>query len=229
MGAGQWRGVDEAMATGGPVKGVFGAAARLILPVLFLIGAYVLAYIARTEPIQVFDNQALLGQAGLEPSRWLTLAHPVILIAFFVVMLTNRMYGPPYALLQIVLGWIILGAVVLFAWPDVSRFVPQAGTMPNWRAALPFLGALAGAHLASIISFDAMRGRPWWRAPLFGGLAAAIVLPALSWGLGHEPGVPWISALTLDLALKVAAAFTLLAPYALLRPIAKPRDGFGGY
>lgn len=202
---------------------------RLILPVLLLIGAYVLAYAARTEPIRVFDGQALLGQSGLAPSRWLTLSHLAIFLAFFVVMITNRMFGPAYALLQIVVSWIILGAVAVFGWPEVSRLLPQAGTLPAWDASWPFLAALGGAHLFSIILFDTMRGRPWWCAPLFGGLAAAFAMPALYWGLGHAPGAPWISALTLDLALKVAAAFTLLAPYALLRPIARPRDGFGGY
>ena len=212
-----------------PSKGVFGGFLRLILPVLVLISAYALTYLAGATPIRLFDNQALLGQAGLEPSRWLTAAHLAIFVPFFVVMLTNRMYGPAYALLQIVLSWSILAGIVLFAWPQVQLVLPQAGTMPDLCAAVPFLGALAGGHLFSIILFDMMRGRPWWRAPLFGGLAAAFVLPMLYWSLSHSPGTPWISALTLDVALKVAAAFTLLAPYALLRPLAKPRDGFGGY
>jgi hypothetical protein len=217
------------MAARAPSQGVFGALLRLILPVLVLIGAYTLTYLAGATPITLFDNQALLGQAGLEPSRWLTGAHLAIFIPIFVVMLTNRMYGPAYALLQIVLSWIILAGIILFAWPQAQLLLPQLGTVPDWRAGGPFLGALAGGHLFSIILFDMMRGRPWWRAPLFGGLAAAFVLPVLYWSLGHGPGAPWISALTLDVALKVAAAFTLLAPYALLRPLAKPRDGFGGY
>jgi queuosine precursor transporter len=210
-------------------KGVFSTAARLVLPVLFLTGAYALAYFAESVPIHLFDNQPLLGQEGLAPSRWLRAAHLIILIAFFAVMITNRVYGPAFALLQVVLSWIILGAVVLFGWANVDLFLPQLGTQPDLIAAWPFLVALFAAHVLSIILFDAMRGYPWWRAPLLGGLSGAVVLPVLFWGLGHEPGTPWISALTLDLALKVVVAFTLLGPYALLRPLAKPRNGFGGY
>jgi hypothetical protein len=122
------------MAARKPVKGVFGAMMRLVMPVLCLIGAYGFAYMTRTLPIHLFDNQAVLGQAGLEPSRWLTFSHLAVLIAFFTVMIVNRMYGPAYALVQIVLSWIIVAGVVLFAWPDISRLLPQLGTVPDWRA-----------------------------------------------------------------------------------------------
>jgi hypothetical protein len=217
------------MAARKPAKGVLGATLRLMLPVLVLIGAYALAYGARSYAIILFDNQAFLGQAGLAPSGWLTLSHLVILLAFFVVMLTNRMYGPSYALLQIALSWTLMGLVILFGWSWVTQYLPQLGTAPDLSASWRYLGALAGAHLISIILFDSMRGRPWWRAPLFGGLAGAVALPLLFWGMSYQQGTPFISALVLDVALKVAVAFTLLIPYGLLRPIAKPRDGFGGY
>ena len=217
------------MAARKPATGVFGAILRLFFPVLFLIGAYGLAYVAGDYAITLFDDQALLGQEGLAPSRWLTLGHLAILLPVFVVMMTNRIYGPPYALAQIVASWLILAGVVSFGWADLAFYMSGLGPQPALDGALPFLGALGLAHVVSILVFDTMRGRPWWRAPLFGGLAGAVVLPLVSWGLSHAPGAPWISGLTLDLALKVATAFTLLLPYALLRPIAKPRDGFGGY
>jgi len=218
------------MALGESVKSILKVGLRLTLPVVLLLASYGLAFFGQRYAIILLDNQEWLGQSGLKPSLWLTAGHIAIMLSFFLVIVTNRLFGPAYALLQIVIAWLIAGALRVFAWPQLTTLLHQDGTvLPPQDVMLIFLGALALAHLVSIVMFDSMRGRPWWRAPLLAALAGAVILPAVYWPALHPQAVPWISRLTLDLALKVAAAFVLLAPYALLRPITRPRDGFGGY
>jgi uncharacterized PurR-regulated membrane protein YhhQ (DUF165 family) len=183
----------------------------------------------RAWPITQFDNQALLGQDGLYPSAWLSCGDLAIMIAFLPVMLTNRMFGPAYAFIQIVLAWFAAAGLYVFALPALDAALKLTVPLPPQHMFTIFLGALAGAHLLSIVVFDSMRGPTWWRAPLLSGIFAAIALSGLFWGLLRAPPGAWISPLTLDLALKVAMSFLLLFLYGLLRPLTKPRDGFGGY
>jgi uncharacterized PurR-regulated membrane protein YhhQ (DUF165 family) len=39
---------------------------------------------------------------------------------------------------------------------------------------------------------------------------------------------PWTNFMLMDLAIKLAAAFLMLIPYYLLRPLIRPMPGFGG-
>jgi hypothetical protein len=213
----------------GAVKTIFIVIWRAAVPAVTLSAAYLAAYGLSDEPIAVFDNQALLGQAGLHPSAWLGYGHLAIMLAFFAVMLTNRMFGPAYALLQTLLAWIIAGGVYLLGLPALNTALHHDAGLPGQPVFTLFLGALAAAHFVSILIFDSMRGPIWWRAPLLSGILAAICLSGIYWGVLRAPASAWVSRLSLDLALKVAVAVLLLAPYALLRPLTKPRDGFGGY
>lgn len=208
---------------------MLGAMLRILVPVMMMIGTYGLSYFAYAIPLSAFDDQALLGQAGLFPSHWLSAGHITIMIAFFIVMMMNRLFGPAYALLITVLSWSAVAAFVYFGWPSCAPALSLPAQAPQWPTAMPFVIALGTAHLAGIIVFDALRGRPWWRAPLIGSLTAAVVLPVLDWIVGRSQDSFLISSVTLDLVIKVATALILVVAYGFLRPLARPRSGFGGY
>jgi hypothetical protein len=101
--------------------------------------------------------------------------------------------------------------------------------LPPRRVLWAFLVALGIAHVVSIVTFDQARGKPWWRAPFYGGLSAAVALPILYWPIAKLGAEPFLGRMFIDLAVKVATVYVLLAPYALLRPLIRPRGGLGGY
>ena len=217
------------MAAKGPIGIALVFTGRVIIPLLTLSATYLAAYVLRGEPITILDNQAYFGQQGLYPSAWLSYGHLALMLGFFAVMLTNRMFGPSWALLQVVLAWLAGCGIYLFAMPWLNQTFHLNVTLPGRSVFAAFLSGLGAAHVLGILVFDSMRGPAWWRAPLLSGIISALILCGIYWGVLRAPAGAWISRLSLDVALKVAVAFLLLAPYALVRPLAKPRDGFGGY
>src|SRR6185312_15700520 len=73
------------------IGGGFRAVARLIVPVGVLLMAFIAVYLYLDTPV------AILGSAS-----WLTVGHLLVPCCFLSVHLTNRRYGPSYALAQVV-------------------------------------------------------------------------------------------------------------------------------
>jgi len=196
---------------------------RLVGPVVMLCVAYGAAFVLMATPITVLDP--FLEGA---PGTWLTGGHLAIMVAFFLSMLSNRARGPAFAFAALVAAWVLIGAGVIYlaAHPIAQIPSPDVAAL---RAGTPLLAALFSAHVVNILAFDAMRGIPWWRAPLFGGAIAAIALPAAYWLIAKSGDVMWLNRMTLDIALKATTVLLLLIPFAMLRSATRPRNGFGGY
>jgi uncharacterized PurR-regulated membrane protein YhhQ (DUF165 family) len=198
---------------------------RVAISVIALLAAYVAAFYFQ-QPVTLLDG--LFPATGLMPGYWLTLGHLLIMLAFFAVMLTNRALGPPYALAQVVIAWLtVTGFWFLVAAPVVQAF--PGSPLPPPRVLSAFLVALGIAHLVNIVIFDQARGKPWWRAPFFGGLSAALALPLFYWPIAKWGTEPFLGRMAVDMAVKAALVYVLLALYALLRPVIRPRAGLGGY
>jgi uncharacterized PurR-regulated membrane protein YhhQ (DUF165 family) len=196
---------------------------RLIVPVAALLAVYGASYWYQ-QSITIFDS--FFPSSAVTPGYWLTLGHILIMLGFFVVMLTNRAFGPPYALATVVIAWLILVGAWLYVADVVATF--PGSPFPPSRVLTAFVIALALAHLASIVLFDQTRGKPWWRAPFYGGLGA-LLLPLIYWPLAKWGTEPFLGRMAVDLAIKAALVYVLLGLYALSRPVIRPRAGLGGY
>ena len=207
---------------------VMRATGRLILPVAALAATLFLAYAYRTAPVTIFDGRFPPEQAYLQPGNWLTVGHALLPLAFFVVSLTNRRYGPNYAVAQIVAAWAVVAGLIAFAL-FYLKVEPAAGAFPDIRTVMAFTLAILIAQLVSAVVFDGTRGVRWWSAPLFSGLWAGIVFTALFYPVAFV-GVeePWINRMSVHLGIMTVAAFLLLIPYFLLRAAIKPLPGFAG-
>lgn len=202
---------------------------RLLVPLAAVLAVYFGAYVTQWSYVTIFDAAVPASEWWLTPGYWLTLGHFVIMLAFFVVILANRAFGPVYALAPVVLLWLLLGAALGALMPALAAAFPGS-PLPPQKIMIAFLAALGLAHVVGVVVFDRLRGKPWWRAPLASGIASALVMAAVYWPLAKAQGSePWLSRMFIDFTLKAMLAAAFLLPYALLRPVIKPQDGFGGY
>jgi queuosine precursor transporter len=154
-------------------------------------------------------------------------------IAFLVTDLTNRQFGPKYARLVVIAGFVV---GVTFSW-----FVSEP------RIAIASGSAFLFGQLLDIGVFNRLRRQAWWRAPLIASLFGSVLdtvmffsftfAPAFSFlgpnndfALGSAPllGVfameapRWISWALGDLVVKVLVALVMLLPYGALMSVLKP-------
>jgi len=141
---------------------------------------------------------------------WLTwggLSYPV---AFLVTDLLNRRFGPR--------------AARRVAWCGFALALAVSACVASPRIALASGLAYLCAQLIDIQVFDRLRDQRWWRAPLLAGTAGAMFDTAVFFGVAFAgSGLPWVTWLLGDLAIKMAVNVVMLAPFrALMWNLARP-------
>ncbi len=203
------------------------AVMRLVLPVTLTVTILSAAFLYKNEAVTSFDFFSP-NMWAWNPGYWLTFGHMLLPLAFFAANLTNRRFGPIYALAQVLASWVVLGLLVSII---LIRFGEGGGesAFPPAQVSVAFLVAFGLAQLVNINVFDKTRGRTWWGAPLISIIWASAVYviifhPVANWGLGEV----WMPKMVSDFVIKSAIAGVLLAPYFLLRKSIKPMPGYGG-
>jgi queuosine precursor transporter len=195
------------------------AVARVAVSALILIAWMVAVYLYRDTPMDVFG----IG------TGWLTVAHMLVPVGFYCVFMTNRRYGPAYALAQVVATLALVAGLVLFARDALNQVLPL-DTAPSVREAVAFGGAFFLASFVAIAAFDGARGPHWWSAPLIGFLAAAILFAAAFFA-GQFAGsdTAWLNEGLQYMGLITGEGVVLLVPFWAMRRMVPPMPGFGGY
>lgn len=195
-----------------------GAALRLVFPVLLLL--------AILSAVYMYGN-VKVPELAFRP--WLTLGHVLLIVPFFAVMLTNRRYGPAYALAQVVVAMGIIGSVTMANAADLSNLVPQVAHVPQ-RIAIAFALAFFVANFVGIVAFDAARGPRWWTAPFAGGMMCSIVFVGLFYTAAFlGTGRDWTDWMIVHASVLFAAGIAMLVPYWMMRRIVPPLPGYNGY
>lgn len=143
-------------------------------------------------------------------NHWLTWGAISYPVAFLVADLLNRRFGPHAARRVAYVGFVT--AVLISAGVATPRIALASG--------LAFLCS----QLLDIHVFDRLRHQHWWRAPLLGGVAGATLDTAIFFSVAFfGTGVPWVTLLLGDLAVKLVVNTTMLAPFrALMWNLARP-------
>ncbi len=202
-------------------------ARRLMLPVVGMMLTFALAFETLSQPITVFDGFFPADPWYLRPGHWLTTGHFMVPVIFFASMLTNRAYGAGYAIAQMVISWMLVGLLIAFLYPVMDAAL-RTDAIPTGRVLTAFVISLFVAQVVNIIVFDQVRGRPWWRAPLFAILFSGLAFCILYYPIAKLGVAPWTHQMTVDIAVKAFMSFLLLLPYGLLRGWVRPLPGFGG-
>lgn len=145
-------------------------------------------------------------------NRWLTwggLSYPV---AFLVTDVLNRRFGPR--------------AARRVAWAGFAAALAASVWVASPRIALASGMAYICAQLLDIRVFDRLRDQRWWRAPLVSGVLGAILDTAIFFSVAFAAtGLPWVSWMLGDVAVKLAVNISMLAPFrALMWNLARPAD-----
>ncbi len=192
----------------------------MVLPVLTLFAALAALYLYMDTTVSYFADAT---------GRWLTIGHVLLPVAFLMIHLTNRRYGPTYAFAQVVVTLAALGAVIAFGGPVVQLVLPPT-ILPTAREVASFAGAFFVASFLSIIAFDGARGPRWWTAPLVGSLVASLVYaPLFYFGAYLGSATPWMMHMVIHGGVLMGGAVVALFPYWLVRNLVQPLPGFGGY
>jgi hypothetical protein len=207
------------------------AVVSLALPVLATIATLVIAWEMRTTPLTLLDGiLSPADQPDLFPSRWLSVGHAIVPVAFLLNNLVNRRYGEHFAIAHMLVSWTLAALLALAMIYRVDPDLPPTGAVPSVRIAAAFLGAMMIGQLAGIYVFDRTRGVAWWNAPFYGALASSLVSMLLFYVIAFSGGDwIWVNHMSIDMGVKAAVSFGLLLPYLLLRPILRPLGGLGGY
>jgi uncharacterized PurR-regulated membrane protein YhhQ (DUF165 family) len=196
------------------------AVARMILPVLGLCAAFAGMYLYMDTQVSYFADS---GKA------WLTVSHLLLPLAFLVVHLTNRRYGPAYAFAQVVLAFAALAAATIFGRDLIRLLLPET-LLPSTREVAAFAGAFFVASFLAIIAFDGARGPRWWTAPLVGSVVGALVFsPIFYMAAFMGTQTPWFAHMGIHAGLLIVGAILSLLPFWLLRRVVQPLAGFGGF
>lgn len=133
---------------------------------------------------------------------WGAFSYPLV---FLVTDLTNRALGPQVARRVACAGFAVAVGVSLLLAP--------------WRIALASGLAFLLSQLMDIAVFNRWRRSRWWKAPLWGSMAASVLDTAVFFAIAFAGSeMNWLQLTAGDLAVKWAMAVLLLAPYRALVP-----------
>lgn len=197
---------------------VFKISTRTVVPAFIVAASY--------GSICLYFDRAFLFLAS---GTWLTLSHLLLPLAFLIVHLTNRRYGPGYAFAQIVFSLAICGAVAAARADLICRLLPLSAT-PSVREVSAFVVAFLAAGFFSTVAFDAARGPRWWLAPLTGSLVAGSIYALIFFPAAYAGTETfWCVRMVTYAGVFVGFAVFSLIPYWLLRASIQPLSGLGGY
>ena len=191
---------------------------RMILPVLGLSSALAAVFLFIDMPVP-----------GLKSEAWLSVSHLLLPLAFLVIHLTNRRYGPGYAFWQVVGSFVLLASLTALSGGLVHHLLPPSFE-PTAREVAAFGIAFLLAGFLSIVAFDGARGPRWWTAPLIGSIAGMLVFTSIFYPAAYAgTSTAWINHMGVHAGLLAASALLMLLPYWLLRRMVEPLAGYGGY
>ena len=193
---------------------------------VFVLPLLLAALVTLDLPLGWFDEWA--PSPGLRASNWLSRGEGLLTASVFLLVLMTRRYGALIVGRVQALSWLlaigISAAMLVYLAPDLTQ-----ADMPRGRYVVGVVVSWVLGQQVAIQTYDAVRGRLWWRAPfygaLFGLLAQVLVFFPVAYG---DAAVPWGRWMLLDFSIKVLAAAAFLLLYRLLRRRIAPRGGLGG-
>lgn len=133
---------------------------------------------------------------------WGAFSYPLV---FLVTDLTNRALGPAVAR--------------RVAWIGFAVAVLASMALAPWRIAAASGLAFLSSQLMDIAVFNRWRRLSWWKAPLWGSMAASALDTAVFFAVAFAGSdMNWLQLTVGDLLVKWAMALLLLAPYRALLP-----------
>ena len=189
-----------------------------------------LVVVASNVLVQYPLNGMLFGINLADLLTWGAFTYPV---AFLITDLPTRQFGPRYARIVVVAGFVV-------------------GVALSWYLSMPRIAIASGSafllgQLLDIAVFNRLRRQAWWQAPLFasviGSLLDTVIFfsfafaplfsifgPNDDFAIGASPilGIfateapRWISWAIGDLSVKLLVALVMLLPYGALMSVLKP-------
>ena len=137
-------------------------------------------------------------------------------IAFLITDLANRSYGKVIAKQIVYIGFAI---GIIFTLLFSTNF----GDLISIRIAIGSGTAFLVAQLLDVQIFDKLRKKDWYIAPLTSSVIGSTVDTFLFFSISfYATGVPWVTLLFGDLAVKILVALVMLIPFRLLLKTFKP-------
>ncbi|GAB5470249.1 MAG: VUT family protein [Rhodospirillales bacterium] len=134
---------------------------------------------------------------------WLTYAAFSFPLTFLVTDLVNRRFGPGAARVVVAIGFLV--AAILSLW------------LAPWRIAAASASAFLVSQLLDVQVFDRLRRAQWWLAPLVSSSLGSLVDTLIFFSIAFAgSGIAWLPLAAGDLAVKLAFALLLLAPFRAL-------------
>ena len=173
---------------------------KLFLLLSFIMGVVVLAsnYLVQF-PVKYYGLHDILTYGAF--------SYPV---AFLITDLANRSYGKIVARKIVYVGFIIGIVFTLF-------FSTNYADLISVRIAIGSGTAFMVAQLLDVQIFDKLRKKKWFVAPLTSSLIGSTVDTFLFFFIAfYATGIPWLTLLLGDLAVKIIVALLMLIPFRLL-------------
>ena len=137
-------------------------------------------------------------------------------VAFLITDLANRSFGKLIARKIVYFGFTI---GILFTLIFSTNF----SDLISIRIAIGSGTAFIVAQLLDVQVFDKLRKKKWFIAPLTSSIIGSTVDTFLFFSISfYATGVPWITLLFGDLAVKIFVALVMLIPFRILLGTLKP-------
>jgi len=179
---------------------------KILILLSFLMGAVVLSsnYLVQF-PVNYYGLNEILTYGAF--------SYPV---AFLITDLANRSFGKDIAKKIVYLGFILgVGFTILFS-TDFADFI-------SIRIAIGSGTAFFVSQLIDVQVFDKLRKKKWFIAPLTSSIVGSSIDTFLFFSISfYGTGVPWITLLAGDLAVKLFVALIMLIPFRILLKTFKP-------